>query len=73
MVEAAYFRQAFARAALAAAPHVECAGQRYRVLAPLANGAHARIVLAETVGAPPARVLLKVAERHPEAILEAVA
>ena len=60
VVEAAYFRRAYERAT-AATSHFDCAGQRYRILAPLADGAHARIMLAETVGAPPARVVLKVA------------
>jgi hypothetical protein len=54
------FREAFERAGTSDGPTLACAGQRYRVLAPLASGAHTRILLAERIGALRERVVLKV-------------
>lgn len=64
VVEAAWFRAAWQRAQAAAAPAdrmVRCAGQRYRVLAPLGMGSTAEVLLAERMGAQPQRVVLKLA------------
>jgi hypothetical protein len=61
VVEAKRFREAYERACTADGPAFACASQRYRVLAPLATGEHARIMLAERIGALAERVVLKVA------------
>ncbi|MDB5961127.1 MAG: serine/threonine protein kinase, partial [Massilia sp.] len=65
-VDAKRFRQAWQRAHAAdadadATNSITCAGQVYRVLAPLATGENARILLAERRGATAERVVLKVA------------
>lgn len=62
VVEAKRFREAYLRACVADVASLDCAGQRYRVLAPLAAGAHTRITLAERIGALRERVVLKVAD-----------
>lgn len=61
VVEAQRFHDAWLRsAALDADYQHSCAGQRYRVIAPLAQGQHARVLLAERIGALSERVVIKV-------------
>ncbi len=61
VVAAKRFREAYLRSCVATGAVVDCAGQRYRVLAALAAGAHTRILAAERIGALRERVVLKVA------------
>jgi serine/threonine protein kinase len=64
VVPAARFRQAYLRSKEElndTAGLVDCAGQRYKILLPLALGSSARVVLAERTGAFPERAVLKIA------------
>jgi serine/threonine protein kinase len=63
-VRASRFRDAYLRSTESLhdpAQSLECAGQRYRILLPLANGTSARVVLAERAGAFPELTVLKIA------------
>lgn len=63
VVHAADFHAAYlrAQAAAGAASVVNCGGQSYRPIAQLGAGGSATLVLADRVGAPAARVVLKIA------------
>lgn len=62
-VDAGLFKAAWQRAQAGAADvdAIACAGSAYRLIAPLATGEHARVVLAQRIGAMPERVVLKIA------------
>jgi serine/threonine protein kinase len=64
VVQASRFREAYERSRAdlgSSLPTIECGGQHYRTLRRLATGTSANVVLAERVGALPARAVLKIA------------
>lgn len=61
VVHASRFRQAWQRSITVAPPTIECGHRHYRAIAQLGGGVHARIVLADRVGALSERLVLKIA------------
>lgn len=61
VVHASRFRDAYQRAIAAPAPTIGCGHRQYRAIAQLGAGAHAKVVLADRVGALTERVVLKIA------------
>jgi len=61
VVQASRFRAAYQRSVALAAPTIRCGHRDYRTLAQLGAGAHAKIMLADRVGALTERVVLKIA------------
>jgi hypothetical protein len=61
VVHAARFREAYQRSIAVAPPTIRCGHRHYRTLAQLGAGDHARVVLADRVGALAERVVLKIA------------
>jgi hypothetical protein len=64
VVQASRFREAYLRSradSSAGLSAIACGGHHYRILTNLAHGARSRVVLADRLGALPARMVLKIA------------